>query len=559
MSRAWNWLRLWVLTVSVTGGLVIVQSLLSLQTNPHRYEWLFVALLTAIAGSFWLRLGTISVQVTISDTFFITTALLFGPAPATLAVALGTLISSWRRGHARGRVLFNTSACAIAIWAGSQAFFWMAGVPPLTQVQTSVVQLVMPLVVLTAVYFLANTSLIAIAVALEAGRPMLGVWREHFLWLTATYFAAASVSFCLVLVMYEAGLTATILVLLPEARRGWTWRTVVVGFAYATTTLLYVQANKHTTAASAIFLQSTSPLFILLLAPLLLGEHATRPKKKRMMYQELQDLPTKYNVIALSKMTKVRATQLMAIRKKFRSDIKIRIIKNKVAIRAFEKVKGVAGIESLSKQLEGQCALMFTNISPFKLNLIFAQNKVFLAAKGGDIATKEITVPAGNTGIAPGPVLSEFKVANVATKIDQGTIWVAKDTVVAKPGDVISVQLASLLSKLNVKPIEAGIAVNFAIAEGLIFKEQDLRINLAEYKDELVRSFQQALALATEVGYMTPETVKPLLSKAQQQARSLAAEAGYVTPETADFVLPRANAKAQAVAGEAKKKGYTAQ
>jgi drug/metabolite transporter (DMT)-like permease len=68
----------------------------------------------------------------------------------------------------------------------------------------------------------------------------------------------------------------TIFVLLPEARRGWTWRTVVVGFAYAATTLLYVQANKHTTAASAIFLQSTSPLFILVLAPLLLGEHANR-------------------------------------------------------------------------------------------------------------------------------------------------------------------------------------------------------------------------------------------------------------------------------------------
>ena len=68
----------------------------------------------------------------------------------------------------------------------------------------------------------------------------------------------------------------TIVVLLPEARRGWSWRTVLVGFAYAATTLLYVQANKHTTAASAIFLQSTSPLFILLLAPVLLGEHATR-------------------------------------------------------------------------------------------------------------------------------------------------------------------------------------------------------------------------------------------------------------------------------------------
>ena len=283
------------------------------------------------------------------------------------------------------------------------------------------------------------------------------------------------------------------------------------------------------------------------------------PKKKRLMYEELQRAPTEYNVIALSKMTKVRATQLMMIRKKFRNDIKIKIIKNKVAIRAFEKVKGVSGLENLSKQLEDQCALIFTNINPFKLGLIFAQNKVFLPAKGGDIATKEIFIPSGNTGITPGPVLSEFKTANVPTKIDQGTIWVSKDTLVAKPGDVISTPLASLLSKLNVKPIEAGISVNFAIEEGLQFKEQDLKLNLDEYKEELVRSFGQALALATEAGYMTPETVKPLLVKAQQQARSLAAEAGYLTSETAGFVLPRAQAQAQAIANKAKEKGYSPQ
>jgi large subunit ribosomal protein L10 len=283
------------------------------------------------------------------------------------------------------------------------------------------------------------------------------------------------------------------------------------------------------------------------------------PKKKRLMYDELQRIPTEYNVIALSKMSKVRAAQLMMIRKKFRNDIKIKIVKNKVAIRAFEKVKGVAGIENLSKQLEDQCALIFTNINPFKLNLIFAQNKVFLPAKGGDIATKEIFVPSGNTGITPGPVLSEFKTANVPTKIDQGTIWVSKDTLVAKPGDVISTPLASLLSKLNVKPIEAGISVNFAIAEGLQFKEQDLKLDLEGYKEELARSFAQALALATEAGYMTPETVTPLLVKAHQEAISLAAEAGYVTSETAGFVLPRAQMQAQAIANKAKERGYSPQ
>jgi large subunit ribosomal protein L10 len=291
--------------------------------------------------------------------------------------------------------------------------------------------------------------------------------------------------------------------------------------------------------------------------PSLMRKHY--PKKKRVMYEELQRIPAEYNVIALSKMSKVRAAQLMMIRKKFRNDIQIKIVKNKVAIRAFEKVKGVAGIENLSKQLEGQCAMIFTNINPFKLNLIFAQNKVFLPAKGGDIATKEIFVPSGNTGITPGPVLSEFKTANVPTKIDQGTISVTKDTLVAKPGDVISTPLASLLSKLNVKPVEAGISVNFAIAEGLQFQEQDLKLNLDEYKEGLARSYAQALALATEAGYMTPETVTPLLVKAHQQAISLATEAGYLTSETAAFVLPRAQMHAQAIANKAKEKGYSPQ
>ncbi len=213
MRRPWNRLRAWVLAVNTVGAVVILQSIVSLQTTPHRYEWLFFAALTAVAGSFSLKIGSISARVTISDTFFITTALLFGPAPATLAVALGTLVSSWRRGHARERVTFNTCTCAFAIWTGSQVFFWLAGVPPLTQAVSPVVQLVTPLLALTAVYFVSNTGLIAVAVALDARRPVLAVWREHFLWLVATYFAAASVSFCLVLLMYEAGLPAAILVL----------------------------------------------------------------------------------------------------------------------------------------------------------------------------------------------------------------------------------------------------------------------------------------------------------------------------------------------------------
>jgi len=283
------------------------------------------------------------------------------------------------------------------------------------------------------------------------------------------------------------------------------------------------------------------------------------PEKKRLLYQELQELPAKFDIIALSKMSKVRATQLMTIRKKFRNDIKIRVIKNRVAQRSFQKLNNRSDLEYLSKELEGQCALLFTNISPFKLNLIFDKNKVFLPAKGGDIATKDITVPAGNTGISPGPVLSEFKEANVATKIDQGTIWVSKDTVVARAGSIIPQKLASLMSKLNIKPIEAGISISLAIAEGMVLKENDLRINLDEYRDELSRSFHAAISLAIESSYPNTETIAYLIRKANQNAMSLATQSGYLSPDTLQILLAKANANSQIIANQVKNKGYTPQ
>lgn len=64
--------------------------------------------------------------------------------------------------------------------------------------------------------------------------------------------------------------------MVPRALRALSWRAALVGVAYAATMILYVASNKHTTAANAIFLQSTAPLYILLLSPRLLGERVRR-------------------------------------------------------------------------------------------------------------------------------------------------------------------------------------------------------------------------------------------------------------------------------------------
>lgn len=72
---------------------------------------------------------------------------------------------------------------------------------------------------------------------------------------------------------FRSGIAALVVwSLVPEARRGWSWRVFLAGLPYAATVLLFVLANRLTTSANTIFLQSTAPLYILLVAPWLLRE-----------------------------------------------------------------------------------------------------------------------------------------------------------------------------------------------------------------------------------------------------------------------------------------------
>jgi large subunit ribosomal protein L10 len=147
----------------------------------------------------------------------------------------------------------------------------------------------------------------------------------------------------------------------------------------------------------------------------------------------------------------------------------------------------------------------------------------------------------------------------VATKIDQGTIWVTKDSAVVRPGDTISQKTASLLSKLNIKPIEAGITVNFAVSGGTIFAEKDLVINLEEFVAEIIKSENQAITLCVESYYVTSQSIGPLIQKAARYAIILATNAGYVSDDTSSRVLSLAHQHALAVTQIASKSGYTTQ
>ncbi len=275
------------------------------------------------------------------------------------------------------------------------------------------------------------------------------------------------------------------------------------------------------------------------------------PKRKAQMYQQLQELPKKYKVLAIIKMSKVRSTQILPLRKILKEDVEFVSIKDKVAQKALEQID-VPGIKDMVGELKGQIMFLFTNMSPFKLNVLLAKNKVMMAARGGDIASIDIVVPAKNTGIAPGPMLTEFKEAGIPTKIDQGTIWIAKDSTPVKKGEVINEKLAAILGKLDIKPVEAGISLFTALEEGLKYAEEEMIIDVEKIRNEFAQAHQEAVSLSIEAAYVTPENISQILAKASQYARSLSVESGFMTDETKEQILQKADAQARAVASQAK-------
>ncbi|MCP8307815.1 MAG: 50S ribosomal protein L10 [archaeon] len=282
----------------------------------------------------------------------------------------------------------------------------------------------------------------------------------------------------------------------------------------------------------------------------------SRRVEKERTIQRISSNTKNYKTIAISKLHKVRTTQLMELRRKFRKDMEIVVIKNKVASIAFKKT-GLNKVEDFVNELKGQSALIFTNIDPFKLYMLLEKNKVNLPARPGDMATEDIVIPAGNTGIPPGPVLSEFKEVKIPTRIDSGSVWVSKDTIVAKEGDLILPKLASLLSRLGIKPVRAGLSVSATWHDGLIFHEKDIKLDLDEYKHSIQDAYLHAKALAIGASYPAREILPLIISRSEAEARSLAIASGYLSKEVIADVLIRYKNEAMVLYSKLMDRGYT--
>ncbi|RLE81524.1 MAG: 50S ribosomal protein L10 [Thermoprotei archaeon] len=268
------------------------------------------------------------------------------------------------------------------------------------------------------------------------------------------------------------------------------------------------------------------------------------PEWKKKQVKLLKDLVKKYPTIAIADITFVTAPVLHEIRAKLRErgDI-LRVVKNRLAQRAL-KESGLPNIEKLSKYLTGSNAMIFTTLNPFQLKLFFDKNKIAREAKAGDIAQSDIILSAGNTNLPPGPILSIFSKLRVPTRIQEGSIWVEKDTLIAKKGEVITAELAELLKKLDIKPIEVGLRVKAAYTDKVVISEEELSLNLDEYKETVSKAATESLNLAINAVYPLKETIPYILAKAQNESLSLALNAALPIKEGLQLSLAKAVATA---------------
>ena len=207
--------RAYVTLVVLVGVATLAHSVHRLYSDPIGNQWLLLAALTLLTGSFSVKVPSINAYISVSETFVFASVLLFGAPAGTVTVLLECLvIVLWMepQGRPAYRLLFNMAAPSVAIWVSGTTFYLISGIEPYSKHPTPLPQLFLPLLAFTALYFLLNSWLVAIAVGLENDKSPVTIWWKNFAWLSINYFSGASVA--ALIVTYTRQLDVSTLVII---------------------------------------------------------------------------------------------------------------------------------------------------------------------------------------------------------------------------------------------------------------------------------------------------------------------------------------------------------
>ena len=223
--------------------------------------------------------------------------------------------------------------------------------------------------------------------------------------------------------------------------------------------------------------------------------------------------------------------------------------KNKLMTLAIEEAaKQRPGLEGILDAVHGQCAIIASDYSPFKLFKQLEATKTPAPAKAGQDAPFDIVVPKGPTPFGPGPIIGELQKIGLPAAIEAGKIVIKKDTTVAKEGEPISTQVAVMLPKLGILPMIVGLDLRAAYEDGTVYHRDVLNIPDGYYNDMFAAAIYNARALAIEIVYPTEQTIGALIAKAYRESMALAIEAAIPTKDSIGALLAKADRQMLAIA-----------
>jgi len=265
--------------------------------------------------------------------------------------------------------------------------------------------------------------------------------------------------------------------------------------------------------------------------------------------EELTTLLTSNKIVGIVEIGGIPAPQMQQMRSNLHGDAFVRSSKNSLIFRAFDnaekKMKGIAGLKD---SITGQTAIISTNMNPFKLYSQIKATRTMAPAKGGEIVNHDIEVKAGDTPFKPGPIVGELQKVGIPAAIQDGKVAIKTNKIIIPAGEKIPKNVAHMLTRLEIYPIEIGMSLNAVFEDGNIFKPDVLDIDLDEFILKIQQASSNAFNLAVESAWTNELTIKPLLSNAYSNAFAIAMDRGIITKDTVEYLVSKAHRSMVAVA-----------
>jgi len=260
--------------------------------------------------------------------------------------------------------------------------------------------------------------------------------------------------------------------------------------------------------------------------------------------KQITDLITKNKVIGIVEIGGIPAPQMQQMRKSLHGVATIRSAKNSLLNLALDEAeKQMKGISSLKELVNGQAAIITTDMNPFKLFAKIKESRTNAPAKGGEKLSHDIEIKAGDTPFKPGPIVGELQKAGIPAAIQEGKVVIKTDKVIVPAGEKIKPDIAQMLTRLEIFPIDIGIGLNGVFEDGTVYKPEVLDINIEEFIGKMSQASGNAFVLALELGWTNKQTIRALIMKAYNNAFVIAVEQGIVNKETVKNLISKANSQ----------------